>query len=231
MLSAPVFALRLPANGPECRTTCNWRQPVSIAIAILFIVFPIAALTFLARLVCAPFSEKVSDEMRRHPVLHWIWAGFAFFGVLWFLGLTGFLNPMRWFPPSVERRGQWQKVLERIEAAGGWEAIQRDCDALVAQHRDGGLSWHRGETNALPPALAALDPWEVRYDSSAVLRHTKDKPRAAVVHIKIFGIPSTGGQATPYFGLEVVSGAGAETYRPSPGRGGVPATAVGGTGE
>ncbi|MCW5553239.1 MAG: hypothetical protein KIS67_13905 [Verrucomicrobiae bacterium] len=191
---------------------------MSIALTLLFIVCPFAALTFIVRLVCAPFSPKVSDEMRRHPVVHWIWGGFAFLGVLLFLGV---LNPMWWPPPSVERRGQRQKVLERVEAAGGWAAIQKDCDALVEQYRDSAFAWHRYQTNALPPALAALNPWEVRFYSPTVLRDFKDEPQVAVVRIKIFGMHSTGGHSTPYFGLEVVSGAGAETYRPSPSRGGV----------
>ncbi len=87
------------------------------ALAMLFIVCPFAALTFIVRLVCALFSPKVSDEMRRHPVIHWIWGGFAFLGVLLVLGV---LNPMWWPPPSVERRGQRQKVVERVrQRAGG----------------------------------------------------------------------------------------------------------------
>jgi hypothetical protein len=41
------------------------------------------------------------------------------------------------------------------------------------------------------------------------------------VHIKVFGMHSSGGHSTPYFGLEVVTGPGAETYRPGPSHGGV----------
>ena len=137
---------------------------------MLITVYLLATLTFVIRLACAPFSAKVSAEMRRHPIVHWIWGGSALIGVLVFMD---FLNP--WWPPSwVERRGQRQKVLERVEAAGGWSAIQRDCDSLAAQYRDGIFYWHRFATNALPPALAALDPWEVRFDSPTVLREFKD---------------------------------------------------------
>jgi len=189
------------------------------ALAILFIVCPFAALTFIVRLACASFSAKVSDEMRRHPVIHWIWGGFAVLGVM--LLFFGLLNPIWWPPASVERRSQRQKVLERVEAAGGWAAVQRDCDVLVAQHRDSAFMWHRFETNALPPALAVLNPWEVRFYSPRMLREFKYEPQVAVVRIKIFGMHSTGGHSTPYFGLEVVSGVGAETYRPRSSRGGV----------
>ncbi len=157
--------------------------------------------------------------MRQHPIIHWIWGALAILGVLFILD---FLSPTWWPPPSVERRGQRQKVVERVDSAGGWAAIQKDCDALVAQHQVDGFYWHdRFDTNALPPALAALKPWEVRFYSPTVLKDFKDEPRVAVVRIKIFGLHSTGGHSTPYFGLEVVSGAGAETYRPRPSRGGV----------
>lgn len=186
-------------------------------LALLVIVATFAALTFLVRLACVPFSPKISDEIRRHPVIHWIWGGFAFLGVLLFLG---FLDPMWWPPPAIERREQRQKVLERVKSAGGWGAIQRDCDALVAQHRDGAFLWDRNVTNALPPALAALKPWDVRFYSPTVLRGLKDEPQVAVVHIKIFGMHSTGGHSRPYFGLEVVSGPGAETYKPGSSPGG-----------
>jgi hypothetical protein len=45
--------------------------------------------------------------------------------------------------------------------------------------------------------------------------------QVAVVRIKVFGMHSTGGHSTPYFGLEVMSGPDAESYRPRPSRGGV----------
>jgi hypothetical protein len=53
-----------------------------------------------------------------------------------------------------------------------------------------------------------------------VLRERKQEPQVAVVRIKFFGMHSTGGHSTPYFGLEVVSGPGAETYKPTPSLGG-----------
>jgi hypothetical protein len=128
-------------------------------------------------------------------------------------------------PAFVERRGQRQKVLERIQSAGGWTAIQKDCDTLVEQYRESAFIWDWAATNALPSALAALKPQEVRFYSLRILRDFKDEPQVAVVRIKIFGLASTGGHATPYFGLEVVSGAGAEPYRPRPSRGGAPGNA------
>jgi len=54
---------------------------------LLSLACPLAGLTFIDRLVCALISAKVSDEMRRHPVAHWAWGGFAFVGSLFLLGV------------------------------------------------------------------------------------------------------------------------------------------------
>lgn len=185
------------------------------AIAMFLIVSLLAALTFAVRLACAPFSAKVSDEMSRHPVVHWSWGIFALFGGLLFFGI---LSPNWWPPASIERRGQRQKVVERVVAAGGWTALQKECDALVEQYRDSAFVWYRGNTNALPPTIAALKPWSVIFYSPTMMRGSKDEPQVPVIRIKIFGLHSTGGHSTPYFGLEVVSGTGAETYSPKPKR-------------
>jgi hypothetical protein len=210
-----------------------------IALTMLFIVCPIVALMFFVRLVCAPFSPKVSDEMRRHPVIHWVWGGFAFLGVLLFLGI---LNPMWWPPLSVERRGQRQKVLERVQTAGGWEVVRLGCEMLVTNYPDG-LTWFPPHSNAwvypnpqaephryyvtnldygpLPPAVAALNPREIQFYPPRFLRDFKDESQVALVRIKIFGMHSTGGHSTPYYGLEVPCGTGAESYTPRSSQGGV----------
>jgi hypothetical protein len=117
---------------------------------------------------------------------------------------------------SVERRGQRQKVLERVQSVGGWAAIQRDCDTLVEHYRESGFFWPSSTTNGLPSALAALKPLEGRFYPPKLLRDTQDARQVAVVRITIFSLPSTGGHAIPYYGLDVVSGGGAETYRPRP---------------
>jgi hypothetical protein len=126
-----------------------------------------------------------------------------------------------WPPDWVDRRKQRQMMMERVQFAGGWVALQRDCDALVEQYRERAFVWYRGHTNQLPPAIAALKPKEVRFYSPALLRDDKDEPPVPVVRIKVFGAHSTGGHSYPYFGLEVVSGPGVENYRPRPSRGGV----------
>jgi hypothetical protein len=195
----------------------NALMPFLLLFAVT--VCPLAALLFVVRLVVALFSAKVSEQVRRHPMVHAIWGCFAFVGVLVFLGV---FDPAMWPPRSVERREQRAKVLERIQSAGGWTALQKDCEALAERYRDSSFQWLRGfDTNALPHSIATLNPWEVRLYSPQVLNNFKDEPQVPVVHIKVFGIHSTGGHSIPYFGLEVVCATNAGSYRPQPARGGV----------
>ena len=125
-----------------------------------------------------------------------------------------FLNPTSWPPDWWERRAQRQKVLERVESIGGWIALQRDCDALMAQYRDGGFLWFFSSTNALPSSLAALKPVMVRLASPPARFNSNGTQEAAVVRIQLFGQHSTGGHSTPYFGLEVVVGLEKMPYVP-----------------
>ena len=53
-----------------------------ISILIVFFACPIAALLFVVRLVCALFSSKVANKMRKHPIYHGIWGCVALVGVL-----------------------------------------------------------------------------------------------------------------------------------------------------
>lgn len=120
----------------------------------------------------------------------------SFLSLLWVpIGLIVFfvlLPSFTWWPPVwLERHTQRQKVDERVQSVGGWDAIRRGCVNLAEQHSDGFSSqWH--ETNGLPAAIVALKPLMVKYD-----------PAYGCVRIRIFGIHATGGHSTPYFGLEV----------------------------
>ena len=111
---------------------------------------------------------------------------------------------MAWPPAFLERRTQRGQVLERVKAAGGWAALQRDCTTLIDQHRDTDFYWVFTHTNALPTAIAALKPREVRLNGG----------EPWIVHIKVFGFRSTDGHQPQYFGLQVVSGNGADSYKP-----------------
>ena len=63
-----------------------------VVIIRVFVGCPIAALLFVVRLLAAPFSSKVATQIRRHPIVHAIWAGFALVGVL---AAIGGINPSR----------------------------------------------------------------------------------------------------------------------------------------
>jgi hypothetical protein len=170
---------------------------ISTLLVLAFLVCPIAALLFIVRLVVAPFSAKVSEEMCKHPVVHTIWGCLALVGVLVFLGVV---DPAMWPPKSVERRQQRAKVMERVQAAGGWDAIRRDCVTLAEQNTNGFYS-HFRDTNGLPAALVALKPMMVEY-----------APPTGCVRIRMFGMHSTGGHSTPYFGLEVDTSTNTASY-------------------
>jgi len=111
-----------------------------------------------------------------------------------------------WPPAFLERRTQREQVLERVQSSGGWLTLQHDCAMLVEQYKATNFIWFRVRTNynELPAAIAALKPREVRF-------YGVEPP---VVHIKVFGFRSTDGHQPPYFGLEVVSGSGADSYKP-----------------
>jgi hypothetical protein len=120
------------------------------------------------------------------------------------------------FPPAwYERRAQRQKVKERVQVAGGWETLRRECIALAETNEM--IRWLRWSTNgvpALPPAVMALQPQEVYYVSPRGLRQDSREAQIPIVHIKLFGAHATGGHSTPYFGLEVVATPSNEDYTP-----------------
>ncbi|MFM2296092.1 MAG: hypothetical protein RLZZ350_2505 [Verrucomicrobiota bacterium] len=86
----------------------------------------------------------------------------------------------------------------------------------MAQYQEDGFVSRYRDTNGLPPALAALKPWKVDYLPPKFLKGQKDTPPVSVVHIKVFGIHSTGGHSTPYYGLAVVPIAEVENFHPQP---------------
>jgi hypothetical protein len=125
-------------------------------------------------------------------------------------------------PAWIVRRDQRKKVMVRVEAAGGWTALQHACDGLVESNRESRFDWaFYRDTNGLPPAIAALQPQEVSFDSSQVVHTSISDREPVIVHIKIFGIHRSGLRAIPYYGLEFVSGTNADRYTPRPSEGAV----------
>jgi hypothetical protein len=141
-------------------------------------------------------------------------------GDLWRLGLCVLViylvfkyillaAPPAWFV----RRDQRKKVRERVEAAGGWRALQSACDGIVESNRESWFDWRSyNNTNTLPPALTALQPMEVWYDPPKHVRGSTSESEFSVVHIRVFGMHRTGTWAIPYYGLELVSGTNTVHY-------------------
>jgi len=182
----------------------------------------IIGLAFLARLCSATFSEKAAQRIKSHPILHGFWALPGIFSVL---VLLLFFDPMLfniWPPHWLELKRQRETVQERVQAAGGWEKLRQDCVTFANTNQNEPVFWIRWDTNhiALPSALAALKPQQIKYYSTNF--HTtpnwkqSTEPEVSVVQIKIFGMHSTGGHDTPYYGLDVLREPEPKDYKPQP---------------
>lgn len=152
-------------------------------------------------------------------MLHTIWGLSVLFSLYFVFVLIPF-GPPAW----VDRINQRNILQERVNAAGGWDVIRRDCTLFVSNRNDY-LLWVPPATNVqmtwfsnhvamhyttnldygtLPPALATLKPREMRF-------------HPPTLEIRLFGMHSTGGHSTPYFGLEIVCGTNANGYHPHEG--------------
>jgi hypothetical protein len=121
------------------------------------------------------------------------------------LGLLVFIYGHYWpIVDLMERSTQRRQVLERVQAAGGWDALRRDC-ALLASTNAGGFSWSwlRRDTNSLPPAIGAMHPRRVEFYPNQINPH---------VRIFIFGTHNTDGHDQPSLGLDVLCESGVTNY-------------------
>ncbi len=135
---------------------------------------------------------------------------FLFWGLLGLVAIFFLAAPLSGWPPNwLERRTQRQQVLERVQSAGGWGALRRDCDALARTYKDDpyGFTWFDNDTNTLPPAIAALHPKQVQ--------SVKFEGSNVVVRISIFGAHATGGHDQPWLGLDVLCESGVASYSPA----------------
>lgn len=119
--------------------------------------------------------------------------------------------PPRWY----ERRAQRQKMEARVQSAGGYEVLRRECIAFAQTNETvQWIRWHTNDSPALPPTISALQPQQVYYVSPKLFGPHSDEPQIPIIRIKIFGTHATGGHSTPYFGLEVVATPSSEDYTP-----------------
>ena len=100
-------------------------------------------------------------------------------------------------------------------------ALKRDCDSLADKHKDDShaFQWLRGDTNSLPPAIAALKPKVVEFYPSKVLQQLGGEGgkwfgSTAVVRITIFGFHSTGRRGQAWLGLDVLCEPEVSNYSP-----------------
>ncbi len=145
----------------------------------------------IARLTAASFSAASARHIQKHPGLH---AALTSLALL--LILTGFFAPF--MPPAwVERRAQRKFVFSNVESQGGWPEFKRECDFLIGySHHAGKSQWFSPMGDTLPTPcrmLTALKPRQVEVDVWA------DRPTCVI--IQVFGLHSTGGRDTPYYGL------------------------------
>jgi hypothetical protein len=85
---------------------------IPILIIIIFLACPIAALLLLVRLACVPFSSKVCNQFRKHPIFHGVWACMTLVGIMAFI--SGFKpnNPNPYGEPR-DKLSSWY-VLPRV---------------------------------------------------------------------------------------------------------------------
>jgi hypothetical protein len=162
--------------------------------------------------------EGVQEGMKHDAFKNFLVVGLVTLaGLLILLGLIlpALAKPKRRIPLPIQREHQRQIVYERIHAAGGWEFLRRECEALFADRRRA-LHWRppaRYETASgaitnvdygpLPSVLASLQPREIWAVSSD----------PAVVRIHVFGYQRTGG-GVPYYDLYIVCGPAPDNYVP-----------------
>jgi hypothetical protein len=160
---------------------------------ILHLIGPIVVFFGFIRLVSLLFSAKVQAQVDRYPRFHMVWGHCALLYV--FLWLT---IPLQY--DWLQLREHREKVYARVQAAGGWDALRRDCLALAEQppppanDQIPNYFHYRGRDTNLPPALLALRARQVEYDA-----------QFGRVNVSVFGGHSTGGPSTPYYGLEIVT--------------------------
>ncbi len=112
--------------------------------------------------------------------------------------IVAFLYPSVGTPWTIQRLKQRKMISERVQQAGGWSVLRKECGTSFSGVTTNFIRWRKGvdaETN-LPPTLAKLRPLEVRVYA--------DPDGRVIARIKFYGAWSTGGRGIPYYGIWVV---------------------------
>ena len=122
------------------------------------------------------------------------------FIVLFVLFYMAIPTLVSWPPHWLERARQRQMVYQRVQDAGGWEAIRRDANELVQKYASTGYTWFAllklKDEPAPPASFASLKPKQVDlYDEADGM---------CSVRINIFGYHSTGGRGQDSYTVKIV---------------------------
>jgi hypothetical protein len=162
------------------------------------------ALIFTAWYWLIHSSKKIKLSLR-------ILCGFLFIILVLFLFcLTTLSISISWPPHWLERIQHRKIVLQRVQIAGGWEAIKKDCKGIVQTNCTTGYGWFRGEMDdsTLPKSLAALQPRQIQL--------WPEKNGMQSIIIQIFGAHATGGRGEDSYIVHVVCSPPANVKLPFP---------------
>jgi len=197
-----------------------------IVYEIAWICLTIITIAFFVWIWSSLGSRQISDQISKYPKFHFLWGCIALVGILTLFGID-------FTPVWVDRWKQRQQLHERITAAGGWQAVRLGCESIATNYPNGFHSFHNSsytlvraisgpgssqfekapiDSDALPSAIPMLKAQQIDYDPFKPVLNESTGLRIPVVRIKLFGMYSTGGQFTPYFGLAVPLGSNASRF-------------------
>ncbi len=170
----------------------------------------LASVALVIRMIMALVSRASARQLRKHWKVH----------VLWFLTIPAaclifwpYIDNA-WPPLWWERQALLNEMQAKVQSAGGWEALKKDCLAFAEQHKDeSGSSWHRNDTNGLPASIAALQPQRVEFYLPDVGKNFNDSG-FPIVRITVFGANASGARGTPWMGFDVICGECPKDYLP-----------------
>jgi hypothetical protein len=114
-----------------------------------------------------------------------------------------------------------QQILERVQSAGGWDVLRKDCKTLAEQYGNKSGDWRAyHNTNGLadlPAAIIALQPRRVEFYPPKTGGNWFNDSDFPVVRITVFSefYTGPGGSDKPPLGLDILCGNSSRTYDPS----------------
>lgn len=107
---------------------------------------------------------------------------------------------------TAQRQRQRKEVRRRVEAAGGWAMLEQECRSLFSNGQTQLSLLVPGFASNLPPAIASLRAREIKAYAAP--------DGVPIARLRFFGMQSSGGQSSPYYGLWVVCAPVSNDYTP-----------------